>query len=761
MFSSSRETPTVVNVDDNSLARSALTNALRNAGFNVLEAASADELTKLAQQRPEVILLDVYLPDGNGFDLCRSLRENPASASSLILLISGQTIPSNDRIHGLETGADGFLVKPVEPAEVVAHVKALLRFRQNEEHYHLLTESIPHFVWMTRADGKAEYANARWHEYTGLPADATYGSGWLRLVHPLDRDKASRTWETAVNTGHPYQVEYRLRRADGVYRWHLAQGLPIRDERGSIVKWIGTCTDIHAQKIAEAELRLRDRALLAVSEGILITDPRQPDNPIVFASPGFERLTGYAASEVVGLNCRFLQGKDTNPDTVAEIRSAIRAARPCSVELLNYRKDGSPFWIALSISPVRDNEGEVTHFVGVQTDVTDRKRIEEQLRQAQKMEAVGQLAGGVAHDFNNLLTVINGYGEMLLNQLSNNDSLREAVSEMTKAGERAAALTRQLLAFSRKQVLAPSVLDLNSVVIDLEKMLRRIIGEDIRLTTKLQSPLDPVKVDRGQMEQVILNLVVNARDAMPKGGQLLLQTRNVYLSEEYTRDHPYTRPGHYVVFAVSDTGHGMTPEVKAHIFEPFFTTKGPGVGTGLGLATVYGIVKQSGGSIEVISGPGAGTTFEIYLPRVERAMRTSKSQAGTKRPAPLGSETVLLVEDEDAVRTLSKLILRQSGYTILEASNAEEALAVARRHTQAIHLVVTDVVMPEVGGRELTERLLDIHPEMRVLFVSGYTDDAVFRHGVSEAEVNFLQKPFTPLALASKVREVLDLSSLN
>lgn len=624
-----------------------------------------------------------------------------------------------------------------------------------EELYRFFAESIPQLVWMANVDGFNEYVNRRFCEYTGLSASAAAGANWQNLLHPDDLSRTLTVWNDSLATGNPFEVEYRLRRADGVYRWHRAQGLPVCDEGGRIVKWLGTCTDIDSQKMAEEDLCLRDRALQAVSQGVLITDPRRPDNPIVFVSPSFERLTGYSANEVYGRNCRLLQGPDTDTGTVAEMYEAIREGRSCIGELLNYRKDGTTFWSALSISPIRGADGAVTHFVGIQTDVTERKRMEEQLRQSQKMEAVGQLAGGVAHDFNNLLTVINGYGELLLERLDAADPLRELVSEMTDAGERAASLTRQLLAFSRKQVLTPTVLDLNAVVVELERMLRRVIGEDIRLVSSLQPQLGYVKVDRGQLEQVILNLAVNARDAMPRGGQLALYTHNVELDENYTRSHSYTRPGPYVVLSVSDSGHGMTAEVQARIFEPFFTTKGPGKGTGLGLATVYGIVKQSGGSIEVFSQPDAGTTFEIYLPRVDQMPLSDKPNSGVRR-IPSGNETLLLVEDEDAVRSLSKIILRQSGYTVLEASNADEALALARRHTATIHLLVTDVVMPELGGRELAEQLSVLHPEMRVLYASGYTDDAVVRHGVSEAEVNFLQKPFTPLALAIKVREILD-----
>ena len=387
-------------------------------------------------------------------------------------------------------------------------------------------------------------------------------------------------------------------------------------------------------------------------------------------------------------------------------------------------------------------------------DVTDQRRLEAELRQSQKMDAVGRLAGGVAHDFNNLLTVINGYGELLQNALPVEDPHRALVGEMTKAGVRAAGLTRQLLAFSRQTVVAPRVLDLNAVVADLETMLRRVIGEDVLLKSSLQRTLGSVRADAGQMEQVLVNLCVNARDAMPRGGTLTIGTRDVYLNEDYARRHADVQPGRYVLLSVTDTGVGMTADVRARVFEPFFTTKGAGQGTGLGLATVYGIVTQSGGHIEVESEPGEGTTFRVYLPLVGEAARSTGSVLDV--PPPAGTEAVLLVEDEPAVRALVRRVLQGCGYTTLEAGDAEEAVRVCAGHAGPIHLVVTDVVMPGSGGRVLAERLLGLRPGLRVLYVSGYTDDAVVRHGVRHAEVNFLQKPFTPAALAHKVRQVLD-----
>ena len=381
---------------------------------------------------------------------------------------------------------------------------------------------------------------------------------------------------------------------------------------------------------------------------------------------------------------------------------------------------------------------------------------EEKLRQSQKMEAVGQLAGGVAHDFNNLLVVIIGYADLLLRRMApegNERALRQ-IEEIRKAGDRAKSLTRQLLAFSRKQVLQPKVIDLNALVRDMDKMLRRLIGEHIDIATVLGADLDNVEADPGQIEQVLLNLAVNARDAMPDRGRLTIETANIELNAEFVRTHRTVEPGSYVMIIVSDTGEGMSPEVQARIFEPFFTTKEQGKGTGLGLSTVYGIIQQSGGSICVQSEPGHGTTFKIYLPRAhELAAAAESGVEETNKPG--GNETVLLVEDEDAVRHMAQEILQSNGYCVLDASNGNEAVRVSAEHKGTIDLMVTDVVMPQLGGRELAEKLFVTRPEMRVLYMSGYTDDAIVHHGVVDGRASFLEKPFTSDALARKIREVL------
>jgi two-component system, cell cycle sensor histidine kinase and response regulator CckA len=429
------------------------------------------------------------------------------------------------------------------------------------------------------------------------------------------------------------------------------------------------------------------------------------------------------------------------------------------VELINYRKDGSEYWVELNIVPVADTQGHFTHMISVQREVTERRQLEEQLRQSQKMDAVGQLAGGVAHDFNNILVVITGYSELLLERhLEANHPWRREIEQIQKAGERAAALTRQLLAFSRKQIFQLEVHNLNEIVTDIETMLRRLIGEDIGLTTVLDPALATVKADRGQIEQVLLNLVVNARDAMPQGGKLTIETANAELDQAYALRHLDVKPGAYVMLAVSDTGIGMSAETQVRIFEPFFTTKEPGKGTGLGLATVYGIVKQSGGTLWVYSEPGHGTTFKIYLPQLRESIPLAEPDKG--RPAaPQGAETILLVEDEAMVRELICTVLTKQGYTVLEASDGSAALRLNERHPDAIHLLLTDVVMPHMSGRELAEFLGPLRPQMKILYMSGYTDDAIIRHGVLEPGVDLLQKPFTPVNLARKVREMLDSSS--
>jgi two-component system cell cycle sensor histidine kinase/response regulator CckA len=466
-----------------------------------------------------------------------------------------------------------------------------------------------------------------------------------------------------------------------------------------------------------------------------------------------ERITGYTREEALRLNLE----QTVAPEYVEKVRRML-ARKLAGEEVTAYdleivAKDGRR--IAVEVNTRLVYQGGVAVGVqGIARDVTERRQLEEQLRQAQKMEAVGRLAGGIAHDFNNLLTAITGYSDLTLRRLRPEDPLRRNVEEIKRAGDRAASLTRQLLAFSRKQVLQPKVLDLNSVVSDMEKMLRRLIGEDIELRTALAPELGSVRADPGQIEQVIMNLAVNARDAMPHGGNLIIETGNVSLDEGYATRHIAVKPGAYVMLAVSDTGEGMSEETQSRVFEPFFTTKEVGRGTGLGLSTVYGIVKQSGGNIWVYSEAGEGTAFKIYLPRVDEAAQEYKPHHEVEENLD-GTETILLAEDDGRVRSLVRAVLEAHGYRVLEAKDGGAAVAISERHGGPIHLLLTDVVMPKMSGRELADRLARVRPEMKVLYMSGYTDDAIVHHGVLDAGMKFIQKPFAAGALAQKVREVL------
>ncbi|HUJ11200.1 MAG TPA: PAS domain S-box protein [Verrucomicrobiae bacterium] len=570
-----------------------------------------------------------------------------------------------------------------------------------------------------------------------------------------DDNQAAFNLQTALSNATSFSAVRHVKHRDGSWIWVEIKANLVSLEANQV--FFVMFHDITERRKAEEEWLLRDRAIESAGQGIVISDPNQPDNPIIYVNAAFERLTGYSRAEAIGRNCRFLQGADTDPAAVENVRAAVRERRPVIVQLVNYRKDGTKFWNSLIVSPVFDAKGRLTHFVGSQTDVTAIKQLEEQLRQSQKMEAIGRLSGGVAHDFNNILTAMMGYCQLALEQSNGDPSLRGNIEEIGRCAERAASLTRQLLAFSRKQVFEHKVFDLNQVVGSIDRMLRRLVNEDIDIATRLVPGLGKVKGDPAQIEQVILNLVVNARDAMPNGGTLTIETANATLDEAYAHAHQEVAPGDYVMIAISDSGTGMTPEVKARIFEPFFTTKPQGQGTGLGLATCFGIVKQSQGHIAVYSEAGHGTTFKVYLPRTAETTTAASSSPSAPAKTHRGTETILLVEDEPGVRAINTRVLRSQGYKVIEANNGEEALRLAQQpEADDVELLLTDVIMPEMGGKELADLFRAKHPSTKVLFCSGYTQDAIVHRGVLEPGTAFLQKPFTPATLSGKIREVLD-----
>ncbi len=503
---------------------------------------------------------------------------------------------------------------------------------------------------------------------------------------------------------------------------------------------------------SEAGLRVQSAALNAAADGVVITDSR---GTIEWVNQAFTTMTGYSREEAIGKNPRDLVRSGVHDDAFYQkLWDTLLTSDTWHGEMTNRRKDGSKYTIDQSMTSVRDANGEVTHFIGIERDLTEPMRLQAQFLQSQKMEVVGRLASGVAHDFNNLLTVINGTAEMSLGDLDEGDPRRADFMQIHAAGNRAAALTRQLLAFSRQQILKPDVLNLASLIGDLQGMLRRLIGEDVALEVSAAADVGNVLADPGQIEQVVMNLAVNARDAMRAGGTLTITTMNVDLDQAFANNHPSVRPGPHVALAISDTGDGIDEATRLHIFEPFFTTKERGKGTGLGLSTVYGIVKQSGGSIWVASEVGDGTTFTIYLPQVAQAL----GAAAPALPSPQlhGTETILVVEDEDGVRLLTTLILQAAGYTVLPAANGDEALYAADRHEGVIDLLLTDMVMPGMTVKDLAAQFDEARPGTKILFMSGYTENTDLPGKLAGQTSAFIGKPFGALGLRRKVREVLD-----
>ena len=638
--------------------------------------------------------------------------------------------------------------------------------RQSEERYRTIIEDMTDSYVETDLAGKFTFFNNQAAIGQRRSKEQLMGLSNKQYMDEETVKRVGKAYKQVYLTGEPLKgLTFEMTRGDGTSYYVESNVSLIRDSQGKPVGFRTTSRDVTERKLAEEELA-KQRSFL---RQVIDLNPS-----FVFAKDREGRFTlvNQAIAEAYGVSVEDLLGKtdadfNSNEDEVEQFRRDDLEVMDTLQEKVIPEEaitdaGGQLRWLQTIKRPIVSGNGTANQILGISTDITARKQAEEalsrsedQLRQAQKMEAVGQLAGGVAHDFNNLLTAINGYSEICLRSLTPEDPLYRKIEEIKKAGDRAASLTRQLLAFSRKQILQPKIIDLNRVVADLNKMLPRLIGEDIDLVIGLAPDLGNVKADPNQIEQVLLNLSINARDAMPKGGKLTIETSNVNIGEEYAGQHTSVRPGDYVMLAVSDTGSGMDAQTQAHIFEPFFTTKGVGKGTGLGLATVYGIVKQSEGNIWVYSEVGVGTSFKIYLPCVESSDK--RVQARTDNPkSSKGAETVLLVEDEELVRNLATEVLRESGYQVLEAKHGNEALIMGKQHDGVIHLMLTDIVMPQMGGRELVEHLAPLRRDMKVLYMSGYTDDAIVHHGVLEEGTAFIGKPFTPDTLARKVREILD-----
>jgi two-component system cell cycle sensor histidine kinase/response regulator CckA len=723
----------------------------------------AEEMTRLLKQGSwDLVISDYSLPR---FDALEALKILKTSGLDLPFIIVSGAIGEDIAVSAMRSGAHDYLHKdnlkkliPViqrelrEAEEREGRRRANKARRNSETQYRLLFDNNPQPMWVYDLETLRFLAvNESAIQHYGYSREQFLGMTIKEIRPPEDVpallghvaqdsgdiDKAG-VWKHVKRNGEVIDVEI------------TSHKIPFSGRPADLV----LCHDVTQRNKAEAELRRseeRYRELVENAQDMIYE--HDLDGNYTSSNEAAERITGYSRAETLNLNYAQIVAPEYLEQAREMFRRKLAGESVTAYELEFIARDGTRIAVEVNTRLVF-HDGVPVGVQGIARDVRQRKLLEEQLRQAQKLEAIGQLAGGVAHDFNNLLTVISGYTNLALRTMPADDPHFRNLQDIKTASDHAAALTRQLLAFSRKQVLQPKVFAVNAIVTELEKMLRRMIDENIEFRTSLGAKVGNVKADPGQIEQVIMNLVLNARDAMPSGGKLIIETNNVQLDETYARQHVSAIAGSYVLLAVSDTGMGIDEETLKHIFDPFFTTKQSGRGTGLGLSTVYGIVKQSGGNIWVYSEPGRGTTFKIYLPRVVEPVDQYKP-AALPVQLPRATETILLVEDAEMVRNLAKEVLETTGYRVLDAANGKDALQICKNLKEPIHLLLTDVVMPEMSGHELASRLVSLHPETKVLYMSGYTEDAIVHHGMLKEGINYIEKPFTPDALALKVREVL------
>jgi PAS domain S-box-containing protein len=683
---------------------------------------------------------------------------------------SGQAWTLEIRVAPVLTG-QSLSSLAVSCSNVTEQRHTIRALKRSEARYRSLVQTQTEFIVRWLPDGTHTFVNDAYCRFFDQPRASILGTSLFQRVHEQDRDRV-RAKITSLSTGTPTATdEHRVLTPDGLACWQEWIDHGFFDEDGVLLEIQSVGRDISGRHRAEEQLRQSEERFLLLTGAIAdVIWTMDLDQQLTYASPSVWRLLGYRPDELPGVDLGQLLAADSFPlarDTLLEelrfeneVETGLSRTRTLDLELVH--KNGTPIWCEVKMTLLRDEKRRPTGILGVARDISSWKdaqealvESEERLRRAQRLEAVGQLAGGIAHDFNNLLTVIIGNVELMARQLSPRDDLRGQIDEVSKAARRAASLTRQLLAFSRKQMMVPEVLTFNTIVCDMSNMLRRLVGENIELETELDPKLDWVKADPSQLELVLVNLAVNARDAMPDGGRLTIETANVRLDPSFSDGNYEVIEGPYSMLAVTDTGRGIPTHDQSRIFEPFFTTKEVGKGTGLGLSTVYGIVKQSGGYIWVDSEPSKGTRFRIYLPRIDKADTHERPAAELEGQSP-GTENILLVEDEDGVRALACKILENSGYHVIAAENGAQALRILDGMQESLHMLLTDVVMPGLSGAKLAEAALAVRPDLKVLFVSGHSDDVLSHHGELDPETNFLEKPFTPDALANKVRQVLD-----
>ncbi|HVE56048.1 MAG TPA: response regulator [Pyrinomonadaceae bacterium] len=768
----------VLIIEDSEMDAELLVLHLTRAGYDLqfdrIQTAEAMK-TALRTKEWDLIVSDFQMPEFTGLEAIKVLNESGLEIP--FILISG-TIGEETAVQAMLAGVSDYLMKDnltrlvpaierelKEAAEGRALKKIELALQESEKRLKLALTAAGMGVWEWNLLTGEIYWSPECLGLLQVEKPIEKISEFQELLHPEDREAMMKSVGSAIEKHTIFKTEFRIIKNDGNYIWVANHGITEYDGNGTALRIIGTVLDITERKQAELSLRESEenfRALVQATTQSVWTMNAEGESEEF--PQWWSNLTGQTAEEIK--NFGWLDA--VHPEDYEEARivwqSAFASQTLFTVVYRIRTVSGNYGYYAVRGVPVFDETGNFRQWIGTFTDISSRKRAEEELhnseeklRQSQKLESIGRLAGGIAHDFNNMLTAINGYSDLMLRCLPKDDLNRSYVGEIREAGERSASLINQLLAFSRRQILQPKVLNINQIIFETTGMLQRLIGEDIQLVSRLDPEIGQIKADPGQISQIIMNLVVNSRDAMPQGGTTTIKTENVYLDEEYVKSHVEVQAGNYVLLAISDSGTGIDEETLAQIFEPFFTTKEPGKGTGLGLATVYGIVNQSGGHIDVVSTVGIGTTFEIYLPRVENAVDLT---AKNTSPEILlqGTETIFLVEDEHIVRKLTREILESYGYKVFEARNGEDALEVCAKIDCKFDLLLTDVVMPKMGGFELAEKLLETNPQLRVLFTSGYTENLKINHKLMDTSTNFVQKPFTPESLAIKVRETLDFS---
>ena len=763
----------VLLVEDDSADAELITHTLKQADPDTRVDVAVNRkqfIEVLAKHRYDIVVADYGLPSWTGMEALRELRR---LGFDVPLIIVTGVLGDERAVECVRGGAADYVLKDGKLARLPTAVRRAIEekrardqsvraerwmeqaqhdLRERDERFGQLADNIDEvFFVMDAAHSETLYINRAYEGIWGRSCQSLYDDpkSFAEPVPPGDRERLLEYMESIQRGEQPGKLEYRVVQPNGNVRWLLAHAVPIRNEHGEVYRIAGVALDITESREVQLALEESGERFRKLTEASFDAIDITQDGVVQEVNRGFLEMFGYSSmSEVVGRPVTDFVSDESRVDVEHRLNNKIEG----TYELVGRRKDGKKLMLEATARAHAIGGREVR--ITALRDMTERRLLENQYRQAQKMEAVGRLAGGVAHDFNNLLTVILSYADMLLEGVSTEDPRAADLDEIRKAAVTAGSLTRQLLAFSRQQVIEPHLLDLNEVVASSEKMLGRLIGEDIEVSTTLSSAPLTVMIDAGQLEQVLMNLAVNARDAMPSGGRLTLETAAVTLDAEYAARHWPATAGRFAMLAVSDTGYGMDEQIRAHIFEPFFTTKGVGKGTGLGLATVYGIVKQSGGFIWVYSEVDHGTSFKIYFPLVDAVPGHYTNNQESEEP-PIGTETILLAEDAAAVRGAARQILERYGYTVLEAPNGTVALRTAQSaHT--VDLLLTDVVMPEMSGRELAERFASLKPDAKVIFMSGYTDDAIIRHGVLRPGTAYLQKPFSPETLAKKVREVLD-----